>query len=1804
MDFGQKLLYKHFNKLYKNKNYYIVDYVDIPMDIPLNERVNNYFVSIFAPVDDFPKMKEYINKRQERKGELYRLDRRIFVESIVLDILARSSMLDAESKENFINRIHSINVLDGYYIDNGNHMNHNIFIGKYINEENVEYEIVASNISAKPYSSCIIDDEVKVCNLDSGIETVQQNNTKIPLLLDLSGAYMQDEWRILKCSFAAVEILNNKRVDADPYYSIDLVNLNDIINGNTVIEHAVIGVRDYDSRQLLLSSEKFNGKYIIYPYETAEAECNKHMIYTNILFSSYVFYFGFLQSHYSNYKYLIFYSSDRETRNMADQVVAALNQYSEDIKGEYEYVLNLYDPETLVETVRINLPAGGIIINLLLGELSYQLYKGLYENNFLPPSYIVVSNTVDLLSVPKSYYKYTEGHYFYSIANYNKDSEDAQDLHNTLKKLFYEVDEIPVIEIIQYITIRLYELVKFVDFNGGIDVNFDREIDGDGRIDGDGEIDLLYYMKIMELDPVFESIKVSDNNYVTYNTIISTVEKNDYTNEYERVLLYENRLDIIPNQFAVFGSERAVDIYSCKYDNTGSHKEIINKKYIGLLLPMSGTSFCESISVPINSIISAVSSTVKYMNQKNYGTYSLGYKIINTQSTENGTIDALNEIAEDTDSYMIIIGCIDRICRKYAPEIIPDDKFIWIPTAYPGQICSSVFYSTAALPNQFIDTVVDYLLSTSITKNVYFVYYDDDDFNIYYQIAYNAFDGYFSQKGTLVFTENQEIKAANITTILEELGEGVIVTVTPTELFYSLVTMLFSRNVNMDDYLIFTMNLESTEIENSLSEEYRHRILFYQTYYNDNSSNGRIENILYQYTGLSQLTSVYDNIFDIISLSMSVAEKYNSSKMEDIKKKLIGEKLKSDMGDVELYNNGHLSKYIFIHEYNNNEINLVKSLPYPIIPNPYSWYLDEYYGRVCNYEDETKNTSKIINIILGISLSGMYSNEDAGISDAFNLLINNINNNDKIMDSEIELILVDIQDDSSTCYSSIDKEINEDIYAIFTTGDIECRSLLTNRLTLYNILLFAIGNVVGEEAHENIILASPDPSIHRYYFNYLTSLNLPFSIITSNRPTAKKYGEYINSIISTNGGTIYVYVSVPTTVTNLESIVNNIYTQMKKGIILLALPENILELFDKEIVKKGVEAGEDGYLVYSLLTGEEISGRVKYSYYSLRSTYELLENDKLNNLISELKPIVGNDVYIGESIQVGYATLKIYLDTIRAIDTLEPKEVIKYLYNHEDEDSIFGKFKLLTSHVFSYYERIYSTKENRIISESSRQIIPIVWTKEMNGELYSCDFSDDEVGSKYLLPSIKVGVIYRLHDNNANDHLYIISTTYSFDTINEEGGLHGRYIDPTLIILSGTISDFKTQALSIISLSTTEFMIGGSYEDELNIAIELSQKYKKYWFYPGVSVGSICPEYILFSYPTPNLIIEAYLKTLLRMNVNYFAIIYDDSTVSKSYKSVIESVLSRFTASKHFYLCEYTTNYEEIVKCLSSIEDLHGISICMDDSIIELDFYRYLYNNGYDGTKYEYIHLISDEVISSRLEEEILKNHYFITTFSEAFGNSDDIAYNLYAVEFLSEMRLRTNNGKINAISEGIYDIITLWKSAVQRLYNYDISEIKDSFYGREANTPAGTISISSSNFINRIIYVTKYVNSKFVTVYSTENALKANPWNQYDSSELGYYCDWKTNGGGEKFSRKVKWIGLVYETSNYLISKASTQWYVVIQLIDKINDAGTTLGYYLGCVSMNIVPNEESSAQFIKTVVEYYKPSLMYGCSDVDCLV
>lgn len=843
-----------------------------------------------------------------------------------------------------------------------------------------------------------------------------------------------------------------------------------------------------------------------------------------------------------------------------------------------------------------------------------------------------------------------------------------------------------------------------------------------------------------------------------------------------------------------------------------------------------------------------------------------------------------------------------------------------------------------------------------------------------------------------------------------------------------------------------------------------------------------------------------------------------------------------------------------------------------------------------------------INILVATDYSNIHSISFRNSANLF------FSKNNAINGFSLNLIELDIGITDSSCFNVIDFELKNAetaINAIFTTAGKFCRNLLIRTLNTSNVVLFAFDQISGEEIDENIM--SCDLSVDSLKISLDYFLVYPyrrFSLIVEEGELYSLYSLYIENYLAMRGGIIVVKETINANLDNLTLVAESFTNIYKSGIVLLLLTPNLHILLDNsfQILQKTNE-----YSFYSFFTNEEVRGQVSIPFYKIRSTADTVHSDEILEFKANLLNLAGENTVITQQSMILYSVMNYWkaglmIDGIISEENGELKiesMKIRKALNSIRYKSMIGNIHFENNNGLSLPLLLIGTDD--VILYRIDQVQYIVWSIPINNGIYRCDLFNDEIGKKYKVPLLKIGILTRLFGTDENpqlkDQIFLGGILFSIDLVNTKIGSKNTHFFPYVQIVKS--DNYKQDLTEFMKRIDIEIYMGGTTTEEKIIIEEVASVYKKYWFYLGINNDQICSKYVISYSMLPNQILESFIKAFSHFNSRQYLFIYGSSSTEEYYHEIWRHFFDPITSlevksiklelENKVEMGEYMTNNPSSMILTFFESQNENLMLFFD----VLPINRMVY------------HIMADNTVETMfIDNTRLNNNFFILFWSAANADPDSTSYIKAAEMFLTAFN--NNNFISNRISgptELSYSILLSFLKAKEATGSTNIDIILNYLYDRTISVPSGSIILKENHYVSRRIYVVKMIDGKEIIEYGSAQLISPNPWNTlYNATNIGRYCSWTGTETGSYLYKPTKVIVYIAEAGYNYIYDTSSQYVYISVNYEKHNSNGGSYGFEIHPHMMFLnFEKEVNKDEFIKQITPL-KTDLVFGCVTEAC--
>ncbi|MCH9714669.1 MAG: ABC transporter substrate-binding protein, partial [Cyanobacteria bacterium] len=102
---------------------------------------------------------------------------------------------------------------------------------------------------------------------------------------------------------------------------------------------------------------------------------------------------------------------------------------------------------------------------------------------------------------------------------------------------------------------------------------------------------------------------------------------------------------------------------------------------------------------------------------------------------------------------------------------------------------------------------------------------------------------------------------------------------------------------------------------------------------------------------------------------------------------------------------------------------------------------------------------------------------------------------------------------------------------------------------------------------------------------------------------------------------------------------------------------------------------------------------------------------------------------------------------------------------------------------------------------------------------------------------------------------------------------------------------------------------------------------------------------------------------------------------------------------------------------------------------------------------------------------------------------------------------------------ESAYNMVYLWKKAVEKAGTFDNAKVREALIGIQFDAPQGPIEVRPNHHISQTVRIGQITPAgQFKIIEETTEPVDPQAWNQFEPSSKGFACDWTDPSKGERF--------------------------------------------------------------------------------------
>ena len=377
---------------------------------------------------------------------------------------------------------------------------------------------------------------------------------------------------------------------------------------------------------------------------------------------------------------------------------------------------------------------------------------------------------------------------------------------------------------------------------------------------------------------------------------------------------------------------------------------------------------------------------------------------------------------------------------------------------------------------------------------------------------------------------------------------------------------------------------------------------------------------------------------------------------------------------------------------------------------------------------------------------------------------------------------------------------------------------------------------------------------------------------------------------------------------------------------------------------------------------------------------------------------------------------------------------------------------------------------------------------------------------------ITVGILHSLSGVMAVTETPLIDAKkMAIEEINSSGGIKvkGKNYKVRYILEDGASdwSTFATKAKKLILKDKVSIVFGGWTTESRKAMLPIFESSNSFLYYPAPYEGQECSKNIFYSGATPNQksipANDFMFKRSPASGKPFFLIGADNlftKTTNEITKKQIKSFGGEIKAEK--YLPINNTEVAPIIYKIKKLMPNGGVIInnLIDDQ--NITFFKHIKSAGITPENNYFV--LSHHITENDIKDigiEYLENHYVALNYMMSIDTSE-------SKDFVKSFKKLY--GKHRVVSnplESSYNMIFLWKKAVEDANTFNHKAIKESLIGQKFNSPQGVVEVMSNNHLSQSLRIGRINNEgEFTIIEETENLIPE-IWSDYNKRSNNNGC-------------------------------------------------------------------------------------------------
>ncbi len=382
--------------------------------------------------------------------------------------------------------------------------------------------------------------------------------------------------------------------------------------------------------------------------------------------------------------------------------------------------------------------------------------------------------------------------------------------------------------------------------------------------------------------------------------------------------------------------------------------------------------------------------------------------------------------------------------------------------------------------------------------------------------------------------------------------------------------------------------------------------------------------------------------------------------------------------------------------------------------------------------------------------------------------------------------------------------------------------------------------------------------------------------------------------------------------------------------------------------------------------------------------------------------------------------------------------------------------------------------------------------------------------------TIKVGILHSLSGTMAISEKSVVDAeNLAIEEINKSGGVLGKQIQAIVEDGASNWDTFREKATKLIDQDKVVTVFGcWTSASRKNVLPVFESKNHMLW-YPVQYEGQECSQDIFYTGAAPNQQIEPAVDWLLENKGKEFFLVGSDYVFPRTANTIIKAQLQAKGAKTvgEDYLPLGNTEVTPIITKIKAALPNGGVIFNTLNGDSNVAFFKQMQGAGLSPDKYPVMSVSIAEEEVKAIGAEYLKGHYASWNYFMTVDTPEN-------KKFVEAFKAKYGKDRVtNDPMEAAYIMVYLWKQAVEKAKTTDIEAVKKAALGQTFNAPEGKVSLDKNHHLSKFVRIGEVgEDGLFKIVYSSKEAVKPVPWNQYVAETKGYACDWSDAKKGGKY--------------------------------------------------------------------------------------